>query len=166
MNKQQPKITIPYKSSWKFIDIVCILSIALMIAYAYLSYVDLPEEIPVHFNHKGEADSYGSKGSIWLLPILSIFLYLLLTVVSKYPHTFNYAVKISENNAAKQYEIALDMMAQLKLLIVIFFSYMTYRTIHIAINGHSGMGLLPIWILPVVLTIVIIRSLYLSNVYK
>jgi uncharacterized membrane protein len=38
-----------------------------MWAYVVALYVDLPNEIPTHFNHLGEVDRYDSKGHIIVL---------------------------------------------------------------------------------------------------
>lgn len=51
--------------------------------YALYLYPTLPEIIPTHFNIKGEADGYGSRGTIFLLPLImgitGFMVYLLLT---------------------------------------------------------------------------------------
>ncbi|MDA8692792.1 DUF1648 domain-containing protein [Saprospiraceae bacterium] len=166
MLKGQPKIYIEKKPLWSYIDYACVFLISFALAYAYLKYSELPDQIPIHFNSKEEADSYGSKTFIWFLPILSIALYVLLTVVSRYPHTFNYTVKINEENAKKQYIIAIEMMALLKLCIMIYFSYMTYKTIQIAMNGHGGLGFLSTLLLVGAIVLIIIRSLLQSSKIK
>jgi uncharacterized membrane protein len=57
--------------------------VAVPFAYAAYVYPSLPEIIPIHFNIKGEADGFGEKSSIYLLPsimgVVSFFTYFLLT---------------------------------------------------------------------------------------
>jgi uncharacterized membrane protein len=59
------------------------LFVAVPFAYAAYLYPSLPEIIPIHFNIKGEADGFGAKSSIYLLPsimgVVSFFTYFLLT---------------------------------------------------------------------------------------
>ena len=82
MNKNQPKLKVQYKPLWRYIDIACIVSIIASIVYLILNFSDLPDQIPIHFNAKGEADSFGSKSTIWIIPFMSVFQYGLLTIIS------------------------------------------------------------------------------------
>ncbi|GHT18430.1 hypothetical protein FACS189429_4970 [Bacteroidia bacterium] len=41
-----------------------------------LFYFKLPETIPVHYNGVGEIDGWGSKSTIWLLPVISTLSYI------------------------------------------------------------------------------------------
>lgn len=66
-----------------------ILMLSLIIApfiYAIYLYPNLPNTIPTHFNLYGEADQWGSKESIFLLPIIlggvSLFVYLLISNIN------------------------------------------------------------------------------------
>ncbi len=59
-----------------------LLLLALTIYLVASSYAGLPAEIPTHFDLRGHADDWGGKGSIAILPSLSLALYLLMTAVS------------------------------------------------------------------------------------
>lgn len=55
-----------------------------LLPFAYLAFIwnGLPAEVPVHWNIKGEADRYGSKSQLLLIPILlPLLTYGLLTIV-------------------------------------------------------------------------------------
>ncbi len=57
-----------------------------LLPFIYLAYIwnTLPEEVPIHWNMKGEIDGYGSKGSLILVPILlPLLIYVLLLVIPK-----------------------------------------------------------------------------------
>lgn len=41
----------------------------------------IPKQIPGHYNAAGEIDRWGSKWELFLLPVFSVILYLLLTAV-------------------------------------------------------------------------------------
>lgn len=70
------------KNSYFLLSIV-LLILAIPFGYAIYLYPSLPEIIPTHFNIKGEADGYGSRGIIFLLPsimgVVGFMVYLLLT---------------------------------------------------------------------------------------
>ena len=163
MSKKQPKIQIEKRALWQYIDYACIIAALFAIAYTMIRYSELPEQIPIHFNLKGEADSYGSKFYIWFLPVLTILQYMLLTQIARYPHTFNYTVKITKENADRQYTIAVEMVTLLKLCIVIFFTYMTYQTVQIAMNGQGSLGFFSTFLFLGVIAIIIIRTVLQSS---
>jgi len=75
-NLPTPKLSI-LRREWY---VVLILSIPFLISWAIWDL--LPDQVPVHFNIKGEADDWGPK---WInaiaLPILGVGLYLLLVAV-------------------------------------------------------------------------------------
>ena len=49
----------------------------------------MPDEIPTHFGLNGRVDAYGTKGSVLLLPVISILIYLLILFVEKFPELWN-----------------------------------------------------------------------------
>jgi uncharacterized membrane protein len=100
---------------------------------------DLPDKVPVHFDFSGEPDSWESKGMIALLPGVTIFLYALLTFVSRYPHHFNYLYEITEENAATQYRLGRTMLAVLKTEIIWLFTIMTWEGIAVALDRCKGL---------------------------
>jgi uncharacterized membrane protein len=56
--------------------------IAVMFLAAYLLHPAMPERMPVHWGVSGQIDGYGSRFiGVWLLPIITASLYLLLTVM-------------------------------------------------------------------------------------
>ena len=61
--------------------------IALPFAYALYLFPTLPATIPTHFNASGEADAWGDKSSIFLLPVImgvvSLFVYFVLSNAKK-----------------------------------------------------------------------------------
>jgi uncharacterized membrane protein len=119
----------------------------------------LPEQIPIHYNGFGEVDNYGKKVSIFLLPIISSFLFVILSIVSKNPESFNYNVKITEQNAENQYRNSIKMMRIMKIIIVIIFFMIDIETISIAIKKSEGLGVL---FLPLTLSIIFIPIIYFA----
>lgn len=88
------------------------------IASVYLvarAWADLPDHIPVHFNIRGEADRWGGKGSLVFGPVLSLCTGLLLGIVNRYPHTFNYPLTITPTNAQQQYTLARELMCMMRM---------------------------------------------------
>tara|TARA_R110001592_G_scaffold6901_3_gene38104 strand:- start:2555 stop:3073 length:519 start_codon:yes stop_codon:yes gene_type:complete len=123
----------------------------------FLNFQDLPETIPIHFNAAGKADGFGSKWSILTLPIIASVLYVGMTILNKYPHVFNYPESMTEENALKNYTNATRLIRILKLVIVIIFGMIIFRTLQ-NINGTAdGLG---VWFLPLTLGLIFIPITY------
>lgn len=64
-----------------------IIFVLLPFAYAYYLFPTLPEIIPTHFNATGEADAWGNKSSIFLLPLImgvvSIIVFMIFQNIKK-----------------------------------------------------------------------------------
>lgn len=56
-------------------DIWLIIIIAAMLISAFAIYGSLPEKIPMHWNINGEIDQYGTRNSIFLLPLMNVGIY-------------------------------------------------------------------------------------------
>ena len=137
---KRPKINLPNEPIDHVLDIIGFLGVASIIGIAGYYYGELPEEIPTHFNAKGEPDAWGSKSSIWILPIIGGVLFLVLFFLNKMPHLFNYPTKITKDNAVVQYRKATRMMRYVNTATVLLFLYITWRSIQTALGNSEGLG--------------------------
>lgn len=130
-------------------QICTILGLLALIVIPLLAYQELPSTIPTHFGPDGKADGFGSKNSIFFLPILGIAIFTIFKWISKYPHKFNYPYLITEENRDRSYQMALRMMDVLNAIILCSLAYITYSTIRTAAGEASGLGqaFIPIFIL-------------------
>jgi hypothetical protein len=71
-----------------------------------------------------------------LLVVFSLFTYVGISAVSRYPHVHNYPVKITELNAQALYALSQRMLIWLKLSCMLLFAYIMYTSVQI------GMGVL------------------------
>lgn len=110
------------------LEIVGLLLIIGMIAFIYIYWNQLPEKIPGHYNAMGEVDRWGSKSEIIISPIVSSLLYIVLTVLSFFPKTWNVGVKITELNREEVYCCTRNLLSLIKVEIVGMFFYTTYYT--------------------------------------
>lgn len=114
--------------------------------YTLFVWQDLPESIPVHFNLKGEPDNFGNRYNLLILPLISGIIFAGLTILNRYPHMFNYPVKITAENALDQYTRATRLLRILKTEISMIFLYIQVTTIMISKNQAEK---LPPWFLVV-----------------
>jgi len=94
-----------------------------------MNYTTLPNEIPMHFNLKGEADDYGGKNILIALPIISFITSVILIYMTKFPHNYNYPVKITKENALKEYTYSKQMMLHLAVVVSAIFLFVTHMII-------------------------------------
>jgi uncharacterized membrane protein len=120
------------------------------------TFLKLPTIIPTHFNASGQADDYGNKLSLLILPVLASVIYFGLTQLNKYPHIFNYLAKITQDNAQKQYTIATRMLRFLKLVILLIFSLLILFIYLTTIGVTNGLGF---WFLPLTFGLLFIPTI-------
>ncbi len=117
-----------------------VLGLLLLIAatvFVLLRWRTLPETLPTHFDVAGLPDEYGGKSSLISLLVVGWVAYLLFTVLSYFPQTWNLPVK-----TPRAYRIAGLMMPLLGLVLAFVFSWVLVCTV-------LGRGL-GVWFLPTV----------------
>jgi uncharacterized membrane protein len=148
MKTGRPKIKVPLEALDIILDMLAATLLILLIAYAVISYSELPETIPSHFNAKGEVDGYSEKSMFWMLPTISLILFIGLNVINKYPHLHNYMVNITEENALKNYRFSTRIVRFTNLFIMLLFGVITFSIVESAKDNTSN---LDSWILPFVI---------------
>ncbi|MDI3341340.1 MAG: DUF1648 domain-containing protein [Sphaerobacter sp.] len=110
-----------------------------------------PDRVPTHFGPTGEPDAWGRKAWLLFPPLVMMVLYTALTILSRYPHIFNYPWRITAENAARQYRLARTMLSWLKAELVWLFAYLTWGTVRVAQGEAAGLGVafLPVALLAI-----------------
>jgi uncharacterized membrane protein len=164
-NFKRPVLKIPKTKPEIALTTISLLLLIANIIYLCVAWSSIPDKVPMHFNAAGEVDRWGGKGGVLVLPFVAAFLWSLLTVLEKYPHTYNY-IKLSKDNVEKQYKNARMMMNVTKAIIVIYMVYWNWQTVQVAYGNQIGLG---VWELPIFLLLLfgsmaffIIRSLKLK----
>ena len=111
----------------------------------------LPARIPTHFNAAGQPDGWGTPDMLWLLPVVATVIYMLMTLVSRFPGSFNFPMRTTPATRRQLETIALNMIGWLKLEVVGLFAWIQYQTVQFA---RRGQGTLPALFLPAVLVAV------------
>ena len=138
--KDRPKLDIQKEPIDIKIEVVGFIGLLVLIGLPLYFYAALPETIPKHYGPSGEPDAYGSKNYIWTLPVLGTLMYLGLSWLNKYPHTFNYAQKVTAENARRLYTTGARLTRTLNTLVTCGFAFITYATIQIALGHQAGLG--------------------------
>ena len=145
----RPRIELPVTQGQRLLGMISLLGLAACWAAPLSAWTRLPDSVPVHFGANGEADGYGTKWLILLLPGLGIVLHVVLGLVQRIGgHHYNFPWPITEENAARQYGLARGLMACMRAFILWTFAVGTWLQVQTALGERSGLGAL---YLPIVL---------------
>ena len=117
----------------------------------------LPDTIPTHFGLDGKVDDWGSKITIFIVPVISFLLVIGMSILNKFPHIFNYPIKLTDENALQLYSKATRMLRVIKLIVVLLFSWIEWQICNISDNSR-----LPVWFLPLVIIIPIVLPVVMA----
>ena len=123
------------------------LGAALLLAatvFVLVRWSGLPDRIPTHFNAAGQPDGYGGKSGLIGLLVTGWVMYVLVTVLSFFPSTWNMPGKNRPNGL----RAGADMLAVLRPLLALIFAWITVCT-------ALGRGL-GAWFLPVTLGVLLL----------
>ncbi len=138
--KDMPKIEVPVSSAERMFDAAALLLSGGALLLAIYHYPGLPEQVPSHFNYKGEVDGRGSKNLVFLLPAIAIVMALGIIYLSRFPDKFNYPKKITPENAAYEYRRARFMIRVLNVFTSLLFFVLTWEIIQTAGSEASTMN--------------------------
>ncbi len=140
MTANRPKIKLKLTKTDKIIEGISTLGIITLLILPCYYYDQLPESIPTHFNGSGQADAFGDRSTVFLIPVFALISYISLTALSRFPHIFNYPTEITEENAAEQYAKATSLVRILNLIVIFVMGYITLQTIQTALGNSEGLG--------------------------
>ena len=129
----------------KVADYFSVVLLVLLFIYTAKNFSVMPETVPTHFNIKGQADGWGSKWFIWFLPFVGVFTYGILLLAEKLPQFMNYPIKITEENAQRQFLLARMFLKTLKLALVLMFCLIQYAIIRMMLQNGDSLGIIIIF---------------------
>ncbi|MDR6716437.1 MULTISPECIES: DUF1648 domain-containing protein [Paenibacillus] len=148
--KERPKIAIKKTRVEIVLDITTFMLFIIFTLYFTQQWMTLPNELPIHFNMKGEPDGWGGKWVVWIPLIIGLILWIGLSTLEKYPHTYNY-LNLNLDNAERQYTNARIMVNVMKAEITLFFMYISWMILGFSSEKEANNGWLPIVIFIIVL---------------
>lgn len=100
----------------------------------------LPGRIPIHFDHAGNPNGWGQASSLLILPMVTLGLYLTITIVSQFPRVLQFLVRATDENGARIEYLSLEMIPWLKTEVFWLVAWFQWFSIDAA---RSGKGVLP-----------------------
>lgn len=148
----RPQIHLP-KSKWQLrLNVIGYVVFIAAVVYSLIQLVSLPAEVPIHFNFAGEADGWGSKYFLLLLPFITVILTLVLEALEKNPQMHNYPDRMNESNVMEFYRTSVQTLNVLKNGLLIIFGLLQLEIVLAAQQSSFAFGVL----LPIFLGIVVI----------
>jgi len=102
---------------------------------------EIPDQVPQHFDAAGQADAWGAKATLLVLPAVNLVVFLIMTVVSRFPHISSLPVEVTALNARRVYRLVRFQTIWLKAIVSLVLVYMSWRTIEQARGGAQGLGI-------------------------
>jgi uncharacterized membrane protein len=152
MKQTRPKIRPPRTFADRVLEAIAIGAIILGVILVLQGWNGLPQSIPTHFDASGNADGWGPKYMIWLLPAISVVMIPLMLFLRRFPWLSNVPIKITDENAKQQYALIVRLLSVLACVLSLLFLALVYDTITIAGGGTSLLGawFMPAFIVPIV----------------
>lgn len=155
---------VSFKSKFTIIDfIIEAFALAALISiwtFAIYTYPKLPDIIPAHINYNGLADEYRSKIYFFIIPVMAILIYALLTFLNRDRILLRSPERIIGNDPEKTYKMTRKFVRILKFSILLLFAFFIYEIALIA----NQIIILPAywwWLVPLILIVIPIAIFFL-----
>ncbi len=135
-----PVVRVPYSLSDVLAEVIATIAILSNCLILWFYWSSLPHTIHIHFNFRGMPDRMGNKSELLEIQLLAAGIFILLTVVSRFPRWYRYPWKITAENAVKQYGIARALIIWLKVLIMCHMAFATWGIIRVALGKAESLG--------------------------
>jgi len=142
----------------KSLEVLSIFALGLLIWITWAALYGpshLPGRVPTHFDAAGNPNAWGSPMGMILPPVLALGLYLLMSVVARFPAAFNYPVRVTRQNIQRLQSVTLDMIAWLKTELICLFTLLQWALVQAARTGSGSLfpKILPFFIAAIFATI-------------
>lgn len=136
---------------YKFLKLGALANVLILIVLPIYFWNQLPEQVSIN------GGKTAGRGVELLIPIIGVIIYLVMLLLRRVPHHFNYLVKITEKNAGYQFGLALKLMVWVNFLSMIMFMVACYSSIQSALRNYNNIGL---WILMALLLVMSLVVIY------
>lgn len=91
------------------------------IVFILIRFPALPEQIPTHYNARGEIDGTGGRFTLLLMPLIGLVGDALIALVGRFPKSWNTGVRVTLYNRARVYRLVRDLLAELRFTMALLF---------------------------------------------
>ena len=120
---KRPKIKLLKNKTDIIIEIIGQVLLFSLWAIVITNYVYMSNTIPTHYGAGLKADHYGHKSNTFILIGVLTIIYIGMSILERFPHVYNYPVKITDKNYEKLYVLGVRMIKIIKIIIVLIMGY-------------------------------------------
>ena len=138
-----------------FDKIMMVLSVLILLTatlFVIMNWGEMPEQIPSHYNFKGEVDNYGGKGILVFTLVMGWVMVLTFSILGMFPKYWNTGVERTPANEAAVNRIIRDMMSVMQLSLAAMFSYMSVTPV---LGINMGCWFMPVFLMTIFGTIIV-----------
>lgn len=136
----RPKIRPSWTGADKILALIATAGVLLLLGAVPFAWQQLPERIPTHFGLSGEPDAWGGKGTLVILPIVGLILYVSMMALARVPHIYNYPVTITERNAEAQYRLGRKLLLTVNAFTTWLLACLVLEAISVALGRQGGLS--------------------------
>lgn len=133
----RPRIELEPSSLERVLAMLTWIAVALNVLTLFYYWPQLPDRVPQHFDARGSVNAWGSPGWLLILPIMSLVLVVLFGWLTRFPHRYNFPWEITEENAERQYQLANQLMAGIRVCMAWVFASISWEVCRVAVGGQA-----------------------------
>jgi uncharacterized membrane protein len=138
--RDRPRVQVPRTALEHILSATALAGALFACAYLMAEYPGLPEKVPMHAGMSGRPDAWAGKVSLIPLALVSVFFFIILELLKRVHHQYNYPRPITPANAGRLYQLGRELMGWVQAEIVWLFAYLLYAFIQIAQGAMPGLG--------------------------
>lgn len=128
------------------LDLLSLACIALMLATGLFYYSSLPDQMPIHFNAAGQADDFGPRAMVFLLPGIAVVTSVLVWLIGSNPKNYNFPVKVTEDNREALIRESRLLISAIVLVTNTLLAYIHWNILQIGLGNQTGLEATFIWL--------------------
>jgi uncharacterized membrane protein len=146
------------------LEVISILALLTFLIFTYFTWSSVPERIPDHFNWSGMPNSWGSKGTVPIMVYLTVFIFILFSIISRFPRAINFPIPIKEENSKSHLQLRFSLILWTKTELVLITSYLGIQGIRVALGYAEGLGT---YVVPIILAVLFgTGAIFIYRAYK
>jgi uncharacterized membrane protein len=140
-----------YTKTEIILEVISISVLLTFLIFTFFIWPSVPQRIPDHFGWSGMPDSWGSKGMFPTMLYVTLIIFILLSIISRFPRAINFPIPINEDKSKSHLQLRFSVILWLKAELVLFTSYIGIQGIRVALGQAEGLGSYLALMLPVVI---------------
>jgi uncharacterized membrane protein len=145
-----PGSSIPRTPFERVLQLATVAVLMILMGYAVAVWGKLPARVPVHFAASGIPDAWGPSSSLMVLPILGVVLFVVLTVLERFPRLGKHRVALARENAEALQRLGRQLVLTVKLTTTAVLAYIFWASTRVALGEMRG---LHAWFFPGMLAV-------------